>query len=297
MTVPGLLHRWMSWGRVGKAGIQFRVQMRGFEPEIAVGSPKSFTAARDNVPATACNKIVGTWNITGCLPEVELLIVRVLLSNMQIFARLMSGRTLKLEVESTDTIRSVQSEIESLEWIHTCDHVLLFDGRRIDGCKTLADCGIGKDCTIDVMLSIPSRCVICREYRELIEKVESLEEMLKLARPRESGTTVLLEAERAAHSRLQSKIDLIAHMESTDTIHSVEKDVLLSPPSRCVCVYSNEYRGLSKKVEILEGRLKLARQRESRTAKLLEAERAAHSRLQSKVDLMAQMFDAMRRPT
>ncbi|GER49543.1 ubiquitin family protein [Striga asiatica] len=139
---------------------------------------------------------------------------------MQIFVRLMCGKRIKLEVESTDTIHSVKRKIESLERTRLCDHRLIFNGWCLEACKTLADYEIEKGCTIDVMLRYASSCVPYSDYSKLIEKVESLEGSLKLARERESHTAKLLEAESAAHSRLQSKVDLMAQMF----------DALLRPP-------------------------------------------------------------------
>ncbi|GER49541.1 eukaryotic translation initiation factor 3subunit G, partial [Striga asiatica] len=60
-------------------------------------------------------------------------------------------------------------------------------------------------------------------------------------------------------------------VESTDTTLYRGRLNPWNVKSPSKCYTSSEYRELSKKVEILEGRLKLSRQRESRTAKLLDA--------------------------
>uniref|UniRef100_A0A183C363 Chromo domain-containing protein n=1 Tax=Globodera pallida TaxID=36090 RepID=A0A183C363_GLOPA len=81
---------------------------------------------------------------------------------MQIFVRLLKGRTITLEVEAGNTVADVKEMIEAKEGIPRLDidakggiprfdQRLIFAGKRLEESRTLADCNVQKGSTFDLL--------------------------------------------------------------------------------------------------------------------------------------------------
>jgi ubiquitin-large subunit ribosomal protein L40e len=74
---------------------------------------------------------------------------------MQIFVKTLTGKTITLEVESSDTIDNVKSKIQDRELMHTgakraaaADDELFYEGKLLQGSKTLKYYNIEKSTTM-----------------------------------------------------------------------------------------------------------------------------------------------------
>ena len=78
---------------------------------------------------------------------------------MQIFVKTLTGKTITLDAEASDTIETLKLMIESREGIPPASIHLLFAGRQLDDDRSLADYNIQRDSTLHVALNQPPAAV------------------------------------------------------------------------------------------------------------------------------------------
>ncbi|XP_073026082.1 E3 ubiquitin-protein ligase UPL5-like [Primulina eburnea] len=154
-------------------------------------------------------------------------------SRLQFFVRMLSDRTLVLQAQCTDTIKSIHEKIQSITGLPVIEQRLIYRGKQLQWEQTLAECEVQKDASLNLVGRM--RSTEHPQAWQLINDVVSL--IFSLYKNNPPAPILSVPRTKTVKSMLLEFLTMTPHPESDQAYGHLQIFTASSAPAALVMLY------------------------------------------------------------